>query len=86
MKESDKNTNRKIRKRIKNEKWNQYKKCKLKMPTTFTTSRINSIAQNLKKKEEIYLKRYRKVTSLLIFLGEISEKNREILEDSNIEV
>lgn len=63
-----------------------YKICEIKMITTFTTSRINDIIRRLKKSEEIYSKKYNNVKSLLIFPGEISEKNMEILKKNHIEV
>lgn len=63
-----------------------YKLCEIKISTTFTTSRIDNIIRSLKNNEEIYSKVYKNVTSILIFPGEISEKNMETLKNNHIEV
>lgn len=63
-----------------------YKLCEVKMETTFISNRIDNIVKSLKAREERYKKRYKKVTSVLIFPGEISIENMKILKDNKIEI
>lgn len=71
---------------IKDKEKEEYKICHVKATTAFTTDRIHRMIGNFKECEINYRKRYKQVTSVLIFPGKMAGKNIEALKANGIEI
>lgn len=71
---------------LKDKEQNEYKMCEIKINTSFTSDRVNYIAESLKKCEENAKKQYKNVKSVFIFPGKLSPKMENILKLNGIEI